>query len=135
MITIQTIRVDNLTNGTMVPEQYFASRPYFTGEKHLLLAMLIDAISCCSGRGVPSNNAEKYRNSHVQEAWNWILSDERSRPGDLYYDYLSVCEILSIDHRRLREDLQNGKTVDLFLSGFLRKVQHGQGAFTKANAE
>lgn len=113
----------------MVPVQFFPSEKQTTPEKYLLLAILIDAIACCSGKGIVSTYQDKISRAHEKEAWEWVMSDERSKKepvSDFYYDYLTTCEILNINPYGLRRGLMSGTVISVFHHHLLRKPHHGQ---------
>jgi hypothetical protein len=86
-------------------EEYFETlhkRKHLEGEKALLLAVLEDAIACFQ----KYRSAQDHRGRELfREAEHWIME---AKDGSLF-SFDSVCELLELDPRYLRQGLRRWK--------------------------
>ena len=78
----------------ILPSQYYSHSEEFTPEKKLMLAILIDGITCCNRRTV----SKHYPSLKVQEALTWVRSED---PTPLF-GFERICETLGLASGRLR---------------------------------
>lgn len=77
-------------------------RHWPTGERRLLLAILVDALHCATLRG--GTRAQAIR----REALVWLHGDDTRWP----FSFLPICDVLGFDAGRVRASLHGGVEVE-----------------------
>lgn len=88
----------------MMPSQWVArfQRRELTGEQRLALAVLEEAIACCSRKMAAGGMSFRAKARVMQEAWEWVESDNAS----CVYSFVGICRALSIDPAWLRAGIR-----------------------------
>ncbi len=86
----------------LLPAQFYAAFRHGSavrGEKHLMLAVLEDALNCYQKYAFAKDG---YARQIFIEASEWIYSDDREWP----FSFENICEILEINPEYLRRGLE-----------------------------
>ena len=84
----------------ILPRQFLHKRNEgAAAERHLLIALLDDAIHCFKKNLIPQN---RHQHRLFEEAEEWIFGDAGGRP----FSFESVCRILDLDPEYIRNGLR-----------------------------
>ncbi len=89
----------------LLPAQFYAAFRHGSavrGEKHLMLAVLEDALDCFQKYAFAR---ETHARQLFSEAYDWIHSDDREWP----FSFANICETLEINPQYLRRGLERWK--------------------------
>ncbi len=89
----------------LLPTQYFATakrKDHVEPEKKLMLAILEDAVWCFQRCLLAQ---DKRRNKLFSEAEDWVLQEN----GDWLFSFESICEVLGLNPKYVREGLMHWK--------------------------
>ena len=87
---------------TILPVQYFTRlqrSAVWTGEQRLMAAVLEDAVSVCSKRGIPKSSKGR---QILRETLRWLRSNDRKWT----FSFLRICEHLDLSPSAIRRGVR-----------------------------